>query len=67
MIGHQNIAAAEKVVELTSKTPQGLDMVILSTVKEEIFVGEKFCTFPSTTFRMEFNFVLSNWPKKGKN
>ena len=30
------------------------------TVKEEIFVGEKFRTFPSKTFRMEFNFVLSN-------
>ena len=29
-----------------------------STVKEEIFVGEKFRTFPSKTFRMEFNFVL---------
>ena len=32
------------------------------TVKEEIFVGEKFRTFPSKAFRMEFNFVLSNWP-----
>ena len=30
------------------------------TVKEEIFVGEKFRTFPSKTFRMELNFVLSN-------
>ena len=37
-----------------------------TTVKEEIFVGEKFRTFPSKTFRMEFNFVLSNWPKKVK-
>ena len=36
------------------------------TEKEEIFVGEKFRTFPSKTFRMEFNFVLSNWPKKLK-
>ena len=39
---------------------------IVNTVKEEIFVGEKFRTFPSQTFRMEFNFVLSNWPKKVK-
>ena len=31
-----------------------------NTVKEEIFVGEKFRTFPSKTFRMELNFVLSN-------
>ena len=30
-----------------------------STVKEEIFVGEKFRAFPFITFRMEFNFVLS--------
>ena len=36
------------------------------TVKEEIFVGEKFRTFPSKTFRMELNFVLSNWPKNWK-
>ena len=36
------------------------------TVKEEIFVSEKFRTFPSNSFRMEFNFVLWNWPKKGK-
>ena len=36
------------------------------TVKEEIFVGEKFRIFPTKTFRMEFNFVLSNWPKKVK-
>ena len=39
---------------------------ILTTVKEEIFVGEKFRTFPSKTFRMELNFVLSNWPKTEK-
>ena len=38
-----------------------------STVKQEIFVGEKFRTFPFKTVRMEFNFVLSNWPKKGKS
>ena len=38
----------------------------LSTVKEEIFVGEKFRTFPSKTLRMELNFVLSNWPKTEK-
>ena len=38
----------------------------MATVKEEIFVGEKFRTFPSKTFRMELNFVLSNWPKTGK-
>ena len=31
-----------------------------ATVKEEIFVREKFRTFPSKTFRMELNFVLSN-------
>ena len=36
------------------------------TVKEKIFVGEKFRTFPSKTFRMELNFVLSNWPKTEK-
>ena len=30
------------------------------TVKEESFVGEKFRTFPSKTFRMELNCVLSN-------
>ena len=34
-----------------SATPPG-------TVKEEIFEGEKFRTFPFKTFRMEFNFVL---------
>ena len=39
---------------------------VCDTVKEEIFVGEKFRTFPFKTVRMEFNFVLSNWPKKGK-
>ena len=38
----------------------------MNTVKEEVFVGEKFRTFPSKTFRMELNFVLSNWPKTGK-
>ena len=32
----------------------------IATVKEEIFVGEKFRTFPPKTFRIEFNFVLSN-------
>ena len=31
----------------------------VDTVKEDIFVGEKFRTFPSKTFRMELNFVLS--------
>ena len=36
------------------------------TVKEEIFVGEKCRTFPSNTFHMEFNFVLSSWPKNVK-
>ena len=30
------------------------------TVEEEIFVGEKFRTFLSKTFRMEFNFVSRN-------
>ena len=30
------------------------------------FVGEKFRTFPLKTFRMEFNFVLSEWLKKVK-
>ena len=30
-----------------------------NTVKEEIFVGKKCRTFPSKTFRMELNFVLS--------
>ena len=44
--------------------PNGTQMSF--TVKEEIFVGEKFRTFPSKTFRMELNFVLSNWPKPGK-
>ena len=34
-------------------------MVFSVTVKEEIFVGEKFRTFLSKTFRMKFNFVLS--------
>ena len=34
------------------------------TVKEEIFVGGKFRTFPSKTFRMEFNFVLSECLKE---
>ena len=38
-----------------------------TTEKEEIFVGENFRTFPSKTFRMEFNFALWNWPKKGKS
>ena len=42
--------------------PLGL-ITISFTVKEDIFVGEKFRTFPSKTFRMEFNFVLSNRPK----
>ena len=30
-----------------------------TTVKEKNFVGEKLRTFPSKTFRMELNFVLS--------
>ena len=38
----------------------------IATVKEEIFVGEKFRTFPTKTFHIEFNFVLSNWPEKVK-
>ena len=29
-------------------------VIWLATVKEEIFVGKKFRTFPSKTFRMEF-------------
>ena len=33
--------------------------VYLSTVKEEIFVGEMFHTFLHKTVRTEFNFVLS--------
>ena len=32
-----------------------------TTVKEDILVGEKLSTFPSKTFRMELNFVLSEW------
>ena len=32
------------------------------TVKEEIFVGEKFRTFPYKTFRTDFEFVLLGWP-----
>ena len=39
---------------------------LLVYVKEEISVGEKFCTFPSKTFRLEFNFVLSEWLKEEK-
>ena len=39
---------------------------LVNIVKEEIFVGEKFRTFPSKTFRMEFNFVLSEWLKEIK-
>ena len=42
------------------------EMTQILTVKEEIFGGEKFRTFPSKTFRMELNFVLSNWLKTGK-
>ena len=34
--------------------------ICMHTVKEKIFVGEKFHTFSSKTFRMELNFVLSN-------
>ena len=37
-----------------------------STVKEEIFVGEKFHTFLSKTFRMEFKFIFSVFPKLEK-
>ena len=37
-----------------------------NTVKEEIFVGEKIRTFRSKTFRMELNFVLSEWLKEVK-
>ena len=40
--------------------------VLHHNVKEEIFVGEKFRTFPFKTVRMEFNFVLSNLPKGRK-
>ena len=36
------------------------------TVREEIFVGEKFRTFPLIPFRMEFKFVLSERPKRVK-
>ena len=36
---------------------------LIRTAIEEIFVGEKICTFPPKTFHMEFNFVLP-WPKK---
>ena len=39
---------------------------VLITVKEETFVGEKFRTYPSNTFRMEFKIVLSSWPKNVK-
>ena len=34
------------------------------TVKEVIFVGKKFRTFPYKTFRAKFNFALSEWPKE---
>ena len=37
-----------------------------TTVKEELFVGENFRTFPSKTFRMGLNFVLSEWLKEVK-
>ena len=40
---------------------------LLFAVKEEIFVGEKCRTFPSKTFRMEFNFVLSEQPSKRRD
>ena len=39
-------------------------LLICYTAEEEIFVGEKFRTFSSWTFRMEFNFVLAEWPKR---
>ena len=38
-----------------------------NTVKEEIFVGEKFRSFPFKTFRLELNFVLSEWLKEVKS
>ena len=37
-----------------------------TTVKEETFVGEKIRIFPPKTFRMEFNFVLSESLKEVK-
>ena len=43
-----------------------MQMIIITTVKEEIFVGKKFRTFPSKTVRMELNFVLSEWLKEVK-
>ena len=40
-------------------SPLECAMHISCTVKEEIFMGEKFRTFPYKTFRTKFNFVLS--------
>ena len=37
-----------------------------ATVREEIFEGEKFRTFPSKIFRIELSFVLSEWLKEVK-
>ena len=39
---------------------------LLNTVTEETFAGKKFRTFPSKTIRMEFNFILLEWPMKVK-
>ena len=60
----------EKIVQDQSRSKRHIAsnqaLPALDTVKEEILVGEKFRTFPSKTFRMELNFVLSNWPKPEK-
>ena len=60
---------------LIVKAHWGISLVYLtdSSVWEVDFVTlycqvlkRKISTFPSKTFRMELNFVLSNWPKKWK-
>ena len=52
--------AADCIVRFVSQRVLGIPK------KKKIFVGEKFRTFPFKTFHMEFNFVLSNRPKKVK-
>ena len=53
-------AAADCIVRFVSQRVLGIPK------KKKNFVGEKFRTLPFKTFHMEFNFVLSNRPKKVK-
>ena len=60
LLGLQHSCCSESAVNTVRTCVNCSSQVLLNTVKEEIFVGEKFRTFRSKNFRVEFNFRFSN-------